>query len=554
MRDSIFTKYIVIALFSVLFVSCDKDFNTLGGDIIGDENYDFLGDPFTVKAYNQKVPVIQTNNLPLNQLGITNNPVFGKTVANFATQLTLSSTSPDFDQTKNIVIDSVVLNVPYFNKKVRTLSSGIVKYKLDSVYTTDVNDTIYKPINLKIFRSGYQLNDVDPDNLEVSNKYYSNQDANFSTNVVGAQLNDDFAKPSQNSAFKPSNREYVNYKVKSTKEETGTNYFTMKHERTTEVESRGVPAMRINLNKDYFKQHIIEANPSNLANNNIFKSYFKGLYFQVEDANEGSMMSLDFSKGNITIYYTEDEIVTETKNNTTTAIGNNRPLKEFVLNMSGVTVNLLNNTDNPSYLSAVDNPDRTSGDDNLYLKGGEGSMAYIELFTPQELNTLKADKDKILLNDASLYFTVNRDIMTSKYEPLRVYLFDVDNNKVLYDYSFDVTDNGSFPKLSKYIFGGILETKKDNDVVTEKTYRIRITEHVNRIIKGEQENVRLGLVVTENIGYSGHVKLKSPTAVTNLKTLPVSSVVNPLGTVLYGTGANAGNKNVKFKIYYTKPN
>lgn len=556
MKKTIFTKYAVAALLSVFLISCDRDFNSIGGDIIGGENYDFKGEPFAVKAYNQKVTAVQTNNLPINQLGISNDPVFGKTVANFVTQLHLSTPAPTFGA--NIVVDSVVLNIPYFSKPLKTESTGIVKYELDSVYTTDPvssNDGNYKPINLKVFRNGFQLNEFNPDNLEQAQKYYSNQDASFSSQVVDGYLNNS-SDESENIAFKPSAREYVKYKVKSTK--SASSPYVMEHTMMPKVkenvEDRRPPMMRLHLDKDYFKTHIIQAGASNLESNNAFKTYFRGLYFQVADAEVGTMMSLDFSKGNVVIYYKEDSIVKE--NNV--VIGNDRPMKEFVMPLTSssrlkplISVNLLNNTRNGVYDNAISNPDRINGDSNLYLKGGEGSMSIIEIFTQAELDALKAKK--VLVNDASLYFTVNTNRMNLKYEPLRVYLFDVDNKVVLYDYTFDGTVNGSAPKKNKFMFGGILEKILDGDD-EKKIYRMRITEHINKILKGDQENVRLGLAVTEDINDALFSSLQTPPSSgnsKNLEKLPEGSVTSPLGTILYGT--NAGADSVKFRIYYTEP-
>lgn len=559
MKKTIFTKYAVVALLPFFLLSCDKDFNTIGSDIIEGENYTFTGEPFGVIAYNQKVTAVQTNGLVINQLGISNDDVFGKTVANFATQLQLTTPDPTFGE--NIEIDSVVLNIPYFSKVIKTESSGLNRYSLDSIYTTDptsANDANFKPINLKVYRSGYQLNDFDPNNLEVAQKYYSDQDANFSSQVVGGMLNNS-SNPKENVAFVPDAKEILRFKVKSEKNTTNPNFYVMEHTRTTDVEARRVPSMRLHLDKDYFMTNIIETAASNLANNNNFKRYFKGLYFQVQDANAGTMMNLDFSKGSIVIYYKEDLIVTKTTTvggvTTTVNVGNDRPLKEFGMLLSGISVNLYNNSSTPpGYANSGVTPDRDHGDPNLYLKGRDGSMAIIEIFKdPVKLQELK-DKE-VLVNDASLYFTVNKNLMRLEYEPLRVYLFDVDNNKVIYDYTFDGSSNSTYPKRNKFIFGGILEKVTMNDDTEKMIYRIRITEHVSRILKGKQENVRLGLVVTDNINNAAYGSLKNPPSSGGakvLKTLPVASVMSPEGTVLYGNVP--GDNSIDFRINYTEPN
>ena len=142
--DSI-TKQILSLFVIVSLVSCDKDFNEIGTDIVGGDNNHYKDslEVFAVKAYNQKLGPVATNNLPINPLGIFSNPAFGTTTANFVTQLEIASASlnrtfnnvdPTLYQTLPIV-DSVILNIPYFSKlkTTTTNSSGeIVKtYQLD---------------------------------------------------------------------------------------------------------------------------------------------------------------------------------------------------------------------------------------------------------------------------------------------------------------------------------------------------------------------------------------------------------------------------------------
>jgi hypothetical protein len=48
--------------------------------------------------------------------------------------------------------------------------------------------------------------------------------------------------------------------------------------------------------------------------------------------------------------------------------------------LTGSTVNLLNDVDSSPYSNAISSSSSTDGDAKLYLKGGEGSLAVIELF------------------------------------------------------------------------------------------------------------------------------------------------------------------------------
>jgi hypothetical protein len=70
------------------------------------------------------------------------------------------------------------------------------------------------------------------------------------------------------------------------------------------------------------------------------------------------------------------------------------------------------------------------------------------------------------------------------------------------------------------------------------------------------KNVKLGLVVTESIAAITNAKLETPVTGNNdIEFSPLASVMNPLGTILYGSSLNVPeNKRLKLKIYYTKPN
>ncbi|WP_169630244.1 DUF4270 domain-containing protein [Flavobacterium humi] len=517
----------------VLFASCDKDFNSVGSDIVGNENFDLEHQTFATKVYNQKIQAIQTNNTAIGQLGILDNPVFGKTKADFVAQLILLDEAPEFKS--NIVVDSVILTVPYFSTKTEIKSNGLGIYELDSIHGSG-------SINLQVLRNGFTLNEFDPgNNFETAQKYYSDQQADFDNNIVGSALNNS-SLAAENTAFLPSEKEYVKYKVDAS--------FNMMPKIAANVEARNSPRMRLHLDTNYFKTNIIDAPADKLINNNAFKSYFKGLYFKVTDAPAGSLMSLDFSKGDVTIYYKQDITVT------TGPPSSSREMKNLVLSMAtGIKINLLKDTDSPDYTAAFTAPNQQNFDaKKLFVKGGQGSNAFIELFTPAQLTELKAQN--VLVNEASLTFTVDSSLPNNYSHPLRLYLYDAETGQFLYDYAADPSTVTSNPKLNKYVYGGILE----KTAAGKRTYKIRITGFVDRILKGKTDNVRLGLVVTESIGAINSMSLKTPSAAPsstdNTKTqkaIPAGSVMSHFGTVLYGNGNSAAD-DVKFEIYYTKPN
>ncbi|MDZ4329671.1 MAG: DUF4270 family protein, partial [Flavobacterium sp.] len=86
------------------------------------------------------------------------------------------------------------------------------------------------------------------------------------------------------------------------------------------------------------------------------------------------------------------------------------------------------------------------------------------------------------------------------------------------------------------------------------TYKIRVTNQIRNLVKyKDSTNVKLGLVVTEDIGTIASHKLRTPNAF--ISGAPKASVMNPLGTILFGGKSTVpDDKRLKLEIYYTKPN
>lgn len=563
----IFGKIVVLS--SILFLfSCDKDFNTIGSEIIGDGHYKF--DKYLVKnikAYSKAIDSVQTNNLPINSLGIFSDPYFGTNVSEFVSQVELERVAPNFgldvQMTNN---DSVYLYVPYFSKKITNESGNTPNnYNLESIYG-DLNSSL----NLKIYENKYFLRDFDAVNPSERQKYYSHEKYLIETvSLAGSplQLNDGI-NPSENTEFKFLATEHIIYKTngEGVYVDNSGNVVTDLSQRI--IKERIAPGMWINLNKDFFKNSILLANPTDLLNQANFKEYFKGLYFKVEAnaGQEGALAQLDFSKAAITIQY-------HSRDNATSDLTK----KSFKLNIKGNSINFFSFSKNSVYQDGLNASNFTAGDPLLYVKGGVGSMAFIDLFSdididnqdfsgqpngiPDELDELRANK--WLINDAVLTFFVKNE---GQKAPMRIYLYDATNNITLIDYNQDSSTNAD-SKLNKANFGGLMRADDQGNGVL---YKINIRGHINRLLNGtnpsDLKNVRLGLVVTENINVTNLASLENsfsypvllPTGSPNqvVSKVPVSSVMNPLGTLLYGTNVASGDedKKMKLEIYYTKPN
>ena len=555
MYNNSFFKKILVAVTVVFLYSCDKDYNEIGGSLIGGNNFDLNIASYSVLGYNQKTGPIQSNNLAVNPLGIYKSPNFGETTANFNTQLSLPTLLSSVGD--RIYVESVVLTIPYFtdNLKTKTNDDGSHVYVLDSIYGPEK-----AKMKLSIYESGYFMRDADPlTQFQQQQKYFTDQDSEFFSLKKPTLLNDSSDK-SQNEEFFFDPAEHVVVTTDSVTAAKTTKYTP--------------PAMQLNLNKDYFKTRILEAiNTGKLASNDVFKNYFRGLYFKMEKSggSDGNLAMLDFKAGKITITYKED-LAPATAGATPT-----RDKKTLVLEMTGNSVSLLKNDYSASGMAynALPNTGNTAeGDDKLFLKGGQGSVAILELFDKKdvkgydvngnvtagpngisdELDDLRhpADGKKLLVNEANLVFHIDASAMATSDEPQRVYLYDYTNSRIVVDYSLDPTSNSTYPKNSKLLFDGLL--KKDATTKKGATYKIRITNQIRNLINNKDStNVKLGLVVTEDIAVIASNKVRTPNSF--ITEAPRASVMSPLGTILYGGKSTVpAEKRLKLEIYFTKPN
>lgn len=529
-----FLKKYLFALSAVFIVSCDTDFNELDTDIIDDDIHsNMLRHEARVTAYDKATGAVQANNLPVNSLGVYENPVFGKTVAHFVTQLQLDAVNPTF---VTPVIDSVYLYVPYYSTAVNTNDDGSTNYTFDSIY-----GNVDAKFRLSVYENRFFLRDSDPGST-AGQRYYSD-DKVLIENNRGTVLLNDAEDITQNAEF--------GFKVSEVQRK-----YTDANDEEQIIE-RLAPGMFLELNKDFFQNKILNAGAGNLINNNVFKDYFRGIYFNVEQIGNQSVMAMArFGEGVITIRYTDDKL--DPSGNPVYEDGSIvRETKTLTLNLSGNTINFFENTYNSTFNDALAITDEAAGDDRLYIKGGEGSMAVLDILNDADLELLKYNPEtgeKALINEANLSFYIDKDAMASTPEPVRIYLYDLDNRRPLFDYYADNSTNAGDAKYDKFIHGGIIERESDGRGLR---YKIRITDHINNIMNRDSTNVRLGLVVTENINSIGTAALKTPftTGETEVKNVPVSSVIHPFGTVLYGSNTNVPvEKRLKLEIYYTKPN
>ncbi|MDQ6528762.1 DUF4270 domain-containing protein [Flavobacterium sp. LHD-85] len=553
MYKTSFFKKSLLAVIAVFLYSCDKDFNAIGEGLVGDDHFGLESEKYDVLAFNQEVTPVQSNNMSPNALGIFDNPLFGTTTANFTTQVGLASYSLTVGEAP--VIDSVRVQIPYYSHVISTDDKGNSKYELDSIYG-DKNGKI----KLSVYESGIQMrNSYFSGGSQLPQFYYTDQNADFFNEKKGERLNNSTNKL-ENDEFFFSAAEYKDS-------------ITTDGKKTL---NRVKPEMRLHLDTKFFQDKILKADASKLGAEDIFQEYFRGLYFNVEKSGSSpsNMALMNFSEGKITIYY-------KAKTESTTDPDTTMESKTIVMNLKGAsattsnTANFLQDTRNPDYTSAITtNVNKTEGDERLYLKGGQGSLAILRLFNqtdvlsynsagepvtgangvPDQLDEIRSNvvHKNWKVNEANLVFYIDADKMTGAEEPNRVYLYDLTNNAVLVDYSADAAS----------AFGGVITLGSDK---RGKSYKMRITSHIRNLIKdATAKNVDLGLVVSQSVTTISLNALKEKIQINKenpdqaakyFSAVPRTSVMNPLGTILFGGKASVpDDKRLKLEVYYTKPN
>lgn len=525
----------ILSLVGITFFACENDYNSLQSDIEGSQNFGTSSDKFAVVTYNKRISPLQTNNLPSNFIGIYSDPIYEETINEVLTQIVPVEYNPNFGI--DPVFKKAYLTIPYYSKD--TGESGDEKYELDWLYGD-------RPIKLTIYRSKYFLRDFNASTEDTDSQlYYSNNSEFGDVSNLGEILY-------QSEDFIPSKLEHIIYEDddEDFPQEVGTI----------------PPALHVKLlnpGNNFWKNLLFDKQGApELSNPNNFKDYFRGLYFKVEFAdgeNTGSAIMLDFksSGANLTVSYNNKKPIYNDNNEIIgyDTVRNNKFIMNFkanrasTLTLDPIAISLLNNANSSA--------DQVNGDQKLYLKGGEGAIAMIDLFKDpavlEEFNLLYKDADgnpTRLINEANIIFYVDQDatLTMTKEQPDRVILYDVKNNIPVVDYFYDTTTNTNNPVDSKLNFSSKLERDSNGRGIK---YKIRVTEHLNNILLRDSTNLQLGLYITSNINEISNSFVLNDDI---LDGIPIGTALSQKGTVLHGSNLNVPEeKRVQLEIYYTQP-
>ena len=539
-------QHIKIIVILLAFVSCEKDFASFDSEVINSDNainFSTNSVEYSLTTQSEMVNPVQTNNLPSFLLGSYNHPQYGRSNSSFVGQMVPSEYNNDFGD--NVVLDSVVLTIPYFSRGIDTSEEGDITYEIDSVYGDD-------PIKISVYRNNFFFRTFDPfSDFDTSQSYYSNGSLSVEEIIDGTQLEGELLFEIDD--FTPS-AEQINL----TEIDTAGNPY---------VAQRIAPALRFKLNNpnDNFWETNFFENEGNqvLTNEPNFKEFFRGLYIKVESNSNGSIMLLNFASSNtkLTIHYTSDNTnIGDSDTGSVDEIETNQ--HEYEMNFSGNLINLFDN-ENPIDVGLID---QTNGNENIYLRGGEGIITTLDLFSGSitndngeemsEFDHFKqffyddiSDEPIRIVNEAYIEFFVNQNFANDD-EPERIYIYNYEQNTALIDYFLDqsvssLTINAKINHLEPLVRDSL-----DDDKGIK--YKIRITEHLNNLILRDSTNAKLALGVISDVASVQNFKILDGSESEN-KRLASGIILSPKGTILHGNLSADIEKRPKIKIYYTEP-
>ena len=603
------------ALAGILIVltvmACEEDLTTIGDSVIGGQPFTTDRAVYDVFAFNKKVEAVQTNKLPVYQLGVFNDPIYGKTEARVTSQLSLQSaigTSPgnprfgnfsqaveddsetdDDDSTieENERVTEVTLYIPYLrnsrgdldldglaneydadpedpnsdtdgdgltDNQERIAGSNPLSDDTDGDGTKDGEDTD-TPANrfpLKRDLDSIYGNRTQPFNLKVERSTFFLRDLDPSTNFQEAQ---EFFSTQQ---FSPNFVSDVLFDGEVTISDEQILIFEDDDPATEDIDEsledpdRFEPGIWVTLDSDFFQTNILDKEgQSELLSTANFNDFIRGVHLSITPISEDIMLLLDLTTARITINYEFDDYQ---EGEVVTDEG------QYTLGLisgggttpvSGNAVNTYINDALPPEI--MNNLDTGENAGRLYIKGGAGSFAEIALFETDNgediLNQIRSNN--WIINEANLVFYVDRDALdavSAVYEPERLYLYNAETNRPIYN--ADTENSTSDTPFGLYLnYDGFKEEVDDKAV----KYTVRITDHINNLVLRDSSNVTLGLMATPDIRISGATNTMFAGNVE--QEFPVSSTISPLGTVLFGSNVPVSEeKRLKLEIFYTETN
>ena len=607
---------VITGTFAILcLVSCDEDVVTIGEGAVGGKPFETGKAVYDVFAYNKKIQAVKTNKLPIYQLGVFNDPIYGKTEARVTAQVQLSTTNPSFgiysQQTEDIAgtdasastipenekVVSVFLYIPYLRAEV--LQRDPDNDGVDSAWDADPNDPNSDsdgdgisdiqekslgtdPLNQDTDGDGipdaqdtdmqansyakkFQLDSIygisesdyttTPFHLKVERSTYYLRDLDPDSNFMQAQeyYSSQRFSPDFVSDVLYDGEVYISNKEMLTFKEDDPD--TEDVDESKQVDTRLDPGIYVKLDPDFFQANILdkEGSPELLSQDN-FKNFIRGLHFSISPMSGDEMLMLfDLRKANITINYQYDKYGADKTVQANSSYKLNFMTQQTLSDGSAGAIlgNAVNTFINDAYPSQVMDHLDTGENTSRIFLKG-GAGSYAEI------KLFDPNNGEGILNEIRKKNWVINEANLEFYVDRSMLDMAGGTNEPPRIYLYD-------PRTNTPLYSTKFDAAGDTSLSSyplyggtlEKSagkgekYSIRITNYINDLMVGDSTNVTLALSLTSEIRNPFLSRAKLPNGETNM---PIMSTINPLGTVLYGSNVPEGeaDKKLQLVIYYTE--
>jgi hypothetical protein len=602
-----FLKISSSIIFLLLFISCNKDYYSVGIELFDEQFMDIKSKTFPIFSYQESLDRVQTNNPSSLHLGNFTDDFFGTTNAGFISQLNIQSLSNFGIYTQQQEIEgstdisvinedeqltSVYLELPFFNNTNDSDGDGVI-----DLYDADPSDPLSDSDNDSIdditeLRAGLNPlsndsdndgildpNDSDNETYNTSSQVYEidsvfgNREATFNLKV--SQLtyflngldpennfestkeyfsNDDF----YNSGFYGETLHDSNIVLNF--EEIPVLFSeddpTTDNDELIEINYFDTPRLRVPLDTKFFQRNFINLEGSDkLSDQSSFNNHFMGIIVKAENFSDDLYMSLDILNARIVLEYEYNAY----NNNGTDDVSDDiieRKTKADAIPLGGVAYNLYDYQDyNETIINEYNSSKEKIASQKIYLNGTK-FLSKLKLFTDdnsisKELEDFKS-KD-VMINEANIVLYLDQNLHRSNYEflPKRLYLYSYKNGEPIEDHNKDFSINftSTANNSNKFLFGGMLQYDSNNQ---PSSYKFNITNHVSNIVRYDSLNIDLGLTLTSDVE---DVSIRNGYSQTQSRLkLPSSSISLPFPVAIFGSNPNQSDisKKLKLEVLYTE--
>ncbi|MDG2475814.1 MAG: DUF4270 family protein, partial [Flavobacteriaceae bacterium] len=347
---------ILIILSASLLVSCNKDYYSVGIELLDQQFQDLKSETFPIFSYQESLERVQTNNLSNVHLGVFNDAFFGKTNSSFISQLDVTSLQTFGEWNQNLENEGSLTDIRVINEQ-----EELTAVYLDLPFYNNTNDSDNDgvidafdadPSNFESDSDGDGLSDIietqagtnplsndsdgdgilDPDDTDSSSynveqqvyeidSVFGNRNAEFDLKVYELTYYLNSLDPTNN--FE-SSKEYFSDddfyekgyfgktlhddRVSLNFEEVPVLYNednpTTDPDELTQVNYFETPRVRVPLDTQFFQRTIMNLEGSeNIVNQANFNNFFKGLIVRAENFSDDLYMMLDILNARIVLEY-----------------------------------------------------------------------------------------------------------------------------------------------------------------------------------------------------------------------------------------------------------